>query len=82
MLSLIDFSTLIVFTEIAEYAQCIGIDPHHEHQLMWIAREGINAPLPENWKPWYVLQQIRLLTQVKDVWSVFFLVTQVVTFDN
>lgn len=38
--------------EIAEYAQCIGIDPDNEPQLLWIAREGINAPLPENWKPW------------------------------
>ena len=69
---MIDFSALIVFTEIAEYAQCIGIDPHHEHQLMWIAREGINAPLPENWKPWYVLQQIRLLIQVKTFGVCFF----------
>ncbi|KAL4228939.1 hypothetical protein ACF0H5_011979 [Mactra antiquata] len=37
--------------EIAEYAQCIGIDPDTEPDLLWIAREGINAPLPENWKP-------------------------------
>ena len=40
--------------EICEYAQCIGIDPDLEPHLLWIAREGINAPLPENWKPWYV----------------------------
>ncbi|XP_053372840.1 centrosomal protein of 164 kDa-like [Mercenaria mercenaria] len=37
--------------EICEYAQCIGIDPDLEPNLLWIAREGINAPLPENWKP-------------------------------
>ncbi|XP_060561428.1 centrosomal protein of 164 kDa-like [Ruditapes philippinarum] len=37
--------------EICEYAQCIGIDPDLEPHLLWIAREGINAPLPENWKP-------------------------------
>ncbi|WAR05180.1 CE164-like protein [Mya arenaria] len=37
--------------EVLEYALCIGIDPDREHNLMWIAREGINAPLPENWKP-------------------------------
>ena len=35
-----------------EYAQVIGIDPDNEPNLLWIAREGINAPLPENWKPW------------------------------
>jgi len=38
--------------EVQEYALCIGIDPEREPHLMWIAREGINAPLPENWKPW------------------------------
>ncbi|XP_074653247.1 uncharacterized protein LOC141907487 isoform X2 [Tubulanus polymorphus] len=37
--------------EIHEYAQVIGIDPDNEHELLWIAREGINAPLPEHWKP-------------------------------
>ena len=40
-------------SEIYEYAAVIGIDPDTEHHLMWIAREGINAPLPENWKPWW-----------------------------
>ncbi|XP_067676754.1 centrosomal protein of 164 kDa-like isoform X2 [Haliotis asinina] len=37
--------------EIHEYAQIIGLDPNVEPHLMWIAKEGINAPLPENWKP-------------------------------
>ncbi|XP_052265230.1 trichohyalin-like isoform X2 [Dreissena polymorpha] len=37
--------------EVEEYAQCIGIDPDREKHLLWIAREGINAPLPDNWKP-------------------------------
>jgi hypothetical protein len=39
--------------EIHKYAQLIGIDPDLEPHLLWIAREGINAPLPENWKKWY-----------------------------
>ncbi|EDO33670.1 predicted protein, partial [Nematostella vectensis] len=37
--------------EIYEYAQLIGIDPHRESDLLWIAREGIVAPLPPDWKP-------------------------------
>ncbi|XP_064651050.1 centrosomal protein of 164 kDa-like isoform X2 [Lineus longissimus] len=37
--------------EIYEYAQVIGLDPQNEPALLWIAREGINAPLPDNWKP-------------------------------
>lgn len=43
-----------LFSEILEYAQVIGIDAAKEPSLLWIAREGINAPLPEHWKPWYV----------------------------
>jgi len=47
---------LIVFfvnnTEINEYARVIGIDSKVDQELMYIAREGINAPLPPNWKPW------------------------------
>ncbi|XP_071843153.1 centrosomal protein of 164 kDa-like [Apostichopus japonicus] len=34
-----------------EYAQVVGINPDIEQELMWIAREGINAPLPNDWKP-------------------------------
>ncbi|XP_070534943.1 centrosomal protein of 164 kDa-like [Ptychodera flava] len=37
--------------EIREYAQVIGIEVDREPHLMWIAREGINAPLPQDWKP-------------------------------
>jgi len=39
-------------TEINEYARVIGIDPKVDQELMYIAREGINAPLPPDWKPW------------------------------
>ena len=37
--------------EIFEYARVIGLDPEKESSLLWIAREGINAPLPTHWKP-------------------------------
>lgn len=37
--------------EILEYAGSIGIDPFNERDLLFIAREGIVAPLPPNWKP-------------------------------
>ncbi|KAI6646208.1 hypothetical protein LOD99_9415 [Oopsacas minuta] len=37
--------------EVAEYAAVIGIDPRGDGDLMWIAREGIRAALPPEWKP-------------------------------
>ncbi|XP_040902771.1 centrosomal protein of 164 kDa-like isoform X2 [Toxotes jaculatrix] len=37
--------------EIQEYAKEIGIDPDCEPELLWLAREGIVAPLPHEWKP-------------------------------
>ncbi|XP_064424832.1 centrosomal protein of 164 kDa isoform X2 [Latimeria chalumnae] len=37
--------------EIQEYAREIGINPENESELMWLAREGIVAPLPAEWKP-------------------------------
>nr|XP_056716229.1 centrosomal protein of 164 kDa [Euleptes europaea] len=37
--------------EIAEFARVVGIDPEREPELMWLAREGIVAPLPAEWKP-------------------------------
>uniref|UniRef100_A0AAY4E7S9 Centrosomal protein of 164 kDa n=1 Tax=Denticeps clupeoides TaxID=299321 RepID=A0AAY4E7S9_9TELE len=37
--------------EIHEYAREIGIDPDEEPELLWLAREGIVAPLPNEWKP-------------------------------
>ena len=48
-----NFSSLFFFsTEIHEYAREIGIDPDREPDLLWLAREGIVAPLPREWKPW------------------------------
>ena len=46
------FQVLFILAEIHEYARVIGIDPDKEKDLLYIAREGINAPLPENWRPW------------------------------
>ncbi|KAL4647378.1 centrosomal protein of 164 kDa-like isoform X3 [Arapaima gigas] len=37
--------------DIREYAREIGIDPDQEPELLWLAREGIVAPLPAEWKP-------------------------------
>ncbi|NWH69129.1 CE164 protein, partial [Smithornis capensis] len=34
----------------------IGIDPEKEPELMWLAKEGIMAPLPPNWSLWLLLQ--------------------------
>eukprot|EP00929_Paragymnodinium_shiwhaense_P063167 TRINITY_DN31573_c0_g1_i1.p1 TRINITY_DN31573_c0_g1~~TRINITY_DN31573_c0_g1_i1.p1 ORF type:complete len:617 (-),score=173.86 TRINITY_DN31573_c0_g1_i1:126-1976(-) len=36
--------------EVYEYAEFLGIDPETEPQLMWIAREGVVAPVPAPWK--------------------------------
>lgn len=36
--------------ELEEYAEYIGIDPAKEPELMWIAKEGLRAPLPEGWR--------------------------------
>ena len=38
-------------TEVVEYAPVIGIDPTRDSDIMWIAREGIRAHLPPEWKP-------------------------------
>ncbi|KAL6116449.1 cep164 [Pungitius sinensis] len=37
--------------EVQEYAREIGIDPNSEPELLWLAREGIVAPMPPEWKP-------------------------------
>ena len=37
--------------EIDEYAQWLGMDPVEDKELMWIAKEGLKAPLPPSWKP-------------------------------
>mmetsp|Transcript_12602 Transcript_12602/g.27153 ORF Transcript_12602/g.27153 Transcript_12602/m.27153 type:complete len:1830 (-) Transcript_12602:41-5530(-) len=37
--------------EVVEYARWLGMDLEADQDLVWIAREGLKAPLPENWKP-------------------------------
>lgn len=36
--------------ELEEYAEYIGIDPAKEPELMWIAKEGLRAALPDGWR--------------------------------
>ena len=40
--------------DILEYCEIIGLDPERDAKLLWIAREGIKAPLPPDWGPWWV----------------------------
>mmetsp|Transcript_8837 Transcript_8837/g.15304 ORF Transcript_8837/g.15304 Transcript_8837/m.15304 type:complete len:88 (-) Transcript_8837:109-372(-) len=44
--------------EIHEYAQWLGMDVEVEKELLWIAREGLKAPLPKDWKPWCVSGEV------------------------
>ncbi len=37
--------------EVIEYAKWLGMDLDNDTDLFWIAREGLMAPLPANWKP-------------------------------
>jgi centrosomal protein CEP164 len=37
--------------EIREYAEWLGMQLPEDQELMWIAREGLRAPLPKEWKP-------------------------------
>lgn len=37
-------------------AYMCGTQEPNDQELMWIAREGIDAPLPTHWKP---VQQVR-----------------------
>ena len=47
--------------DILEYANVIGLDPVADKDLLYIAREGLKAPLPENWKPVYVVVCLSLM---------------------
>jgi centrosomal protein CEP164 len=37
--------------EVVEYAKWLGMDLNTDQDLFWVAREGLMAPLPKNWKP-------------------------------
>jgi len=34
-----------------EYAEYLGMNPIYDKDLLWIAKEGLKAPLPAPWKP-------------------------------
>uniref|UniRef100_A0A061SLJ8 Viral atype inclusion protein n=1 Tax=Tetraselmis sp. GSL018 TaxID=582737 RepID=A0A061SLJ8_9CHLO len=38
--------------EVLEYAKWLGMKLPQDEELLWIARDGLKAPLPEHWKPW------------------------------
>ena len=38
--------------EVADYAKWLDLDVDVHEDLMWIAREGLRAPLPAEWKAW------------------------------
>ena len=35
--------------ELEEYCQYLGLDPKEDPDLLWIAEEGLKAPLPSGW---------------------------------
>ena len=37
--------------EMEEYAKWLGMDLQEDKHLFWVAREGLKAPLPSEWKP-------------------------------
>ena len=37
--------------EVVEYAKWLGMDLDKDGDLFWVAKEGLMAPLPKNWKP-------------------------------
>ena len=39
------------YEEIVEYARWLGVKQHETREFLWIAKEGLGASLPENWKP-------------------------------
>ncbi|KAG0572544.1 hypothetical protein KC19_VG104200 [Ceratodon purpureus] len=38
--------------ELMEYVRWLGMSLPEDQDLVWIAREGLKAPLPAYWKPW------------------------------
>lgn len=37
--------------EVEEYAAWLGMELPEDFEFLWVAREGLMAPLPEPWKP-------------------------------
>ena len=40
----------LTFLEIIEYAKYLGLDINTDQDLLWIAVEGLKAPVPEPWR--------------------------------
>jgi centrosomal protein CEP164 len=38
-------------TDVQRYAEWLGMDLEKDADLLWVAREGLKAPLPQDWKP-------------------------------
>ena len=43
--------SLTTLVSLYRYAKWLGMDLDNDNGLLWIAREGLKAPLPENWRP-------------------------------
>jgi centrosomal protein CEP164 len=37
--------------EVLDYAEWLGMEFPEDEELMWLAREGLKAPIPKEWKP-------------------------------
>ena len=37
--------------EIKEYAEWLGMSFPEDNELIWLAKEGLRAPIPKEWKP-------------------------------
>ena len=45
-----EFSALMLGSEINGYAEFLGMDLKEDADLLYIAEEGLKAPVPEPWK--------------------------------
>ena len=48
----------VTVLELSEYADFLGLDLEAEPHLVWIARAGLKAPLPKQWKPWLLISHL------------------------
>ena len=48
--------------EISDYALYLGIDLQEDYDLIYIAKEGLKAPLPPPWKPCQSILILKLMT--------------------
>lgn len=48
---LLIYIIIIIISIVIEYAKWLGMELDSDQDLFWVAREGLMAPLPKNWKP-------------------------------